>query len=30
LKQIGLLNDASLPVCGVETAHKVLAGSRQR
>jgi carboxymethylenebutenolidase len=24
LKQIGLLNDASLPVCGAETARKVL------
>jgi carboxymethylenebutenolidase len=26
LKQIGLLTDSSLPVCGVETAEKVLAG----
>ena len=26
LKQIGLLTDASLPVCGVETAHKVAEG----
>jgi len=26
LKQIGLLTDPSLPVCGVETADKVLAG----
>ena len=24
LKQIGLLNDPALPVCGAETAHKVL------
>lgn len=27
LKQIGLLTDASLPVCGAETARKVQAGS---
>jgi carboxymethylenebutenolidase len=27
LKQIGLLTDPSLPVCGVETAEKVLAGA---
>ena len=26
LKQLGLLTDASLPVCGVETAHKVRNG----
>jgi carboxymethylenebutenolidase len=26
LKQIGLLNDPALPVCGVETAEKVLGG----
>jgi carboxymethylenebutenolidase len=26
LKQIGLLNDPSLPVCGVETAEKVISG----
>jgi carboxymethylenebutenolidase len=26
LKQIGLLTDPSLPVCGVETAHKVAEG----
>ena len=26
LKQIGLLNDPSLPVCGAETARKVLSG----
>src|SRR5215471_9683023 len=30
LKQIGLLTDPELPVCGVETARKVLAGARQR
>ena len=30
LKQIGLLNDPKLPVCGVETARKVLSGARQR
>src|SRR6266849_5801983 len=30
LKQIGLLNDPKLPVCGVETARKVLAGAHQR
>jgi carboxymethylenebutenolidase len=30
LKQIGLLDDPKLPVCGVETARKVLAGARQR
>ena len=28
LKQIGLLTDASLPVCGAETASKVLAQAR--
>src|ERR1700758_767935 len=27
LKQIGLLNDPKLPVCGVETARKVLSGA---
>jgi carboxymethylenebutenolidase len=30
LKQLGLLTDATLPVCGVETARKVLAGAHQR
>jgi carboxymethylenebutenolidase len=30
LKQIGLLNDPKLPVCGVETARKVLAGAHHR
>jgi carboxymethylenebutenolidase len=30
LKQIGLLTDTSLPVCGVETARKVLSGARPR
>jgi len=30
LKQIGLLDDPTLPVCGVETARKVLSGARQR
>jgi carboxymethylenebutenolidase len=30
LKQIGLLNDSTLPVFGVETARKVLAGACQR
>ena len=30
LKQIGLLNDPKLPVCGVETARKVLGGAHQR
>lgn len=28
LKQIGLISDPSLPVCGAETADKVLAGAR--
>jgi carboxymethylenebutenolidase len=28
LKQIGLLSDASLPVCGVESAEKVAAGAK--
>jgi carboxymethylenebutenolidase len=27
LKQIGLLNDSSLPVCGAESARKVAAGA---
>jgi carboxymethylenebutenolidase len=30
LKQIGLLTDPKLPVCGAETARKVLAGAGQR
>ena len=30
LKQIGLLSDPKLPVCGVETARKVLAGAHHR
>lgn len=30
LKQIGLLTDPQLPVCGVESARKVLSGARQR
>ena len=30
LKQIGLLTDPTLPVCGAETARKVLSGARQR
>ena len=30
LMQIGLLSDPTLPVCGVETAKKVLAGAHQR
>ena len=30
LKQIGLLNDPTLPVCGVEAARKVMDGARQR
>ena len=29
LRQIGLLQDAGLPVCGAETATKVLAGARR-
>ena len=29
LKQIGLLTDSHLPVCGVETAQKVLAGMKR-
>jgi len=29
LRQIGLLPDAGLPVCGAETAKKVLAGARR-
>jgi carboxymethylenebutenolidase len=29
LKQIGLLTDPTLPVCGVEAARKVLSGARQ-
>jgi carboxymethylenebutenolidase len=30
LKQIGLLNDPKLPVCGVETARRVLAAAHHR
>ena len=30
LKQIGLLTDPKLPVCGAETARKVRSGARQR